>query len=1006
MNAARALRTGLFGLLGVASLLGAHESFAQASSVGQWTRSQALPFAPVHNVYLPNQKVMLWAPGGGHTLWDPVTGQVSNLPGAGFDLFCSGHALLPDGRVLVAGGHIENDIGLPRAAIYNPATNSWSPAPNMNAGRWYPTVTTLPNGDALVVSGSVDLTVGVNTLPQVYQLSTNSWRSLTGAHLSQSYYPRMVVAPNGRVFDLGPDQITRSLDTSGTGSWSQLGSRNGVFRDYGTAAMYADGKVLAVGGGDPPTTTAEVIDLNAATPAWRAVRPMSVARRQVNSTVLPDGTVLVTGGTSAAGFNNASGAVFSAELWNPDTEAWTTMASATVPRLYHSGAMLLPDGRVAVTGGDDQPVPEIFSPPYLFKGARPTMSGVPAQIAYGQRFSVQSAEAAGIRKVTLIRLSSVTHAFNMDQRLNVLQFTAGTGTLEITPPANGNLAPPGHYMLFLVDANGVPSVGSIVQVGNTASPTPPAGGGPAVTSLAPATAPPGGPAFTLTVNGSNFVSGAAVRWNGAARPTTFVSATQLTAAIPATDIVTAGTAAVSVLNPGGAASGTSTFTITANTTTPTTCVFPNWVQGRQYAAGTIVTYQGALYIAKFANPGYNPTISTFYWAPYQCTATPTPTTGAPAVASLAPNTATAGGAAFTLTVNGSNFVSGAAVRWNGAARTTTFVSATQLTAAITAADIATAGTAQVSVLNPGGAVSANAAFTTTAPAAATPPAVASLAPNTATAGAAAFTLTVNGSNFVSGAAVRWNGAARTTTFVSATQLRAAITAADVATAGTAQVSVANPGGAVSANAAFTVTAAATATCTFPAWVQGRQYAAGAIVTYQGALYIAKFANPGYNPTISTFYWAPYQCTGTQTPPAGAPAVASLAPNTATAGGAAFTLTVNGSNFVSGATVRWNGAARTTTFVSATQLRAAITAADIAGAGTAQVSVLNPGGAVSANAAFTVTAATGCTFPAWVQGRQYAAGAIVTYQGNLYIAKFANPGYTPTISTFYWAPYTC
>ena len=192
MNAARALRTGLFGLLGAASLLAANEAFAQASSVGQWTRSQALPFAPVHNVYLPSQKVMLWAPGGGHTLWDPVTGQVSLLPGAGYDQFCSGHTVLPDGRVLLAGGHIVNDVGLPRAAVYDPATNSWSAAPDMNAGRWYPTLTTLPNGDALVVSGSLDLTVGVNTQPQVYQPATNSWRSLTGAQLGQDYYPRML----------------------------------------------------------------------------------------------------------------------------------------------------------------------------------------------------------------------------------------------------------------------------------------------------------------------------------------------------------------------------------------------------------------------------------------------------------------------------------------------------------------------------------------------------------------------------------------------------------------------------------------------------------------------------------------------------------------------------------------------------------------------------------------------------------------------------------------------
>ena len=250
------------------------------------------------------------------------------------------------------------------------------------------------------------------------------------------------------------------------------------WRDYGTAAMYADGKILVAGGADPPTATAEVIDLNAATPSWRSVASMSIPRRHLNSTLLPDGTVLVTGGTYGPGHNNAGTPVFAAELWNPATETWTTLASASVPRLYHSSAMLLPDGRVMTNGGernisDRMAEVEVFSPPYLFKGARPTMSGAPASIGWGQRFTVQSPDAANISKVTLIRLGSPTHAFDMNQRLNVLQFTRGAGTVDITTPANANLAPPGHYMLFIVNGNGVPSVGSIVQISGSAPPPPP-----------------------------------------------------------------------------------------------------------------------------------------------------------------------------------------------------------------------------------------------------------------------------------------------------------------------------------------------------------------------------------------------------------------------------------------------------------------------------------------------------------------------------------------------------
>ncbi|KQT14187.1 hypothetical protein ASG30_00960 [Ramlibacter sp. Leaf400] len=453
---------------------GGGDVFPQAgAATGQWTRAQNLPISPVHNVYLPNGRVMLVGRVHNQALWDPVAQSFAALPSPGYDLFCAGHGLLPDGRVLFAGGHIADFVGLARASVYDPRSNSWTPAPDMNAGRWYPTVTTLPNGDALVVSGSMDTSMSMNTLPQVYQPATNSWRNLTSAQLSQPMYPMMFVAPDGRVVDVGPSTTTRTLDTRGTGSWSFVANRNHGFRDYGTAAMYAPGKILLVGGGDPPLASAEVIDLNEADPGWRTVPPMSAARRHHTSTLLPDGTVLVTGGTSGPGHNNPDAPVLSAELWDPATETWTTLASGSVPRLYHSAAMLLADGRVAVMGGERSasdvfPDAEFFSPPYLFKGPRPALGGVPAQVAYGQQVTVQSAQAATIAKVTLIRLSAVTHAFNMDQRINVLPFGAGAGTLAITLPSSANLAPPGFYMLFLVDANGVPSVGSVVQLGATA----------------------------------------------------------------------------------------------------------------------------------------------------------------------------------------------------------------------------------------------------------------------------------------------------------------------------------------------------------------------------------------------------------------------------------------------------------------------------------------------------------------------------------------------------------
>jgi hypothetical protein len=593
-------------LVGAWCFLSPIAASAQTSVTGQWSKLNNLPLVPVHDHLLPDGKVMLWGRDAAGDLqsWDPVTQSIGRVTRAGYDLFCAGHAFMADGRLFVAGGHIVDFVGLAKASIYNPATNAWTTVPDMNAGRWYPSVTTLANGDSLVVSGQIDTTVGVNTLPQVYQAATNTWRDLTGAQLSQGLYPMMFVLPNGGVIDVGPTHLTRYLDTTGTGAWVWVGIRNFGWRDYGSAVMYEPGKVLIAGGADPPTATAEVIDMNVAAPAWRSVASMKVARRHLNTTLLPDGTVLATGGTSGPGHNNTTTAVFSAELWNPATEAWTTLASATVPRLYHSSALLLPDGRVMITGGDGYPDVEVFSPPYLFKGARPSMSGVPAAIAYGQQFSVQSPDASGIAKVTLIRLPSVTHAFDQNQRLNALQFTKGTGTVDMTAPANANLAPPGHYMLFIVNGNGVPSIGSILQLG-AAAPVAPA---PVLTSLAPSSATAGGPAFTLTVNGSNFVSGATVRWNGAARTTTFVSSAQVRAAIPATDIAAAGTAQVSVANPSGNPSGALPFTVAA--APPPTSTFQLTVtrDGTAATRGTITSTPagidcGSLCAAAFTSGG-------------------------------------------------------------------------------------------------------------------------------------------------------------------------------------------------------------------------------------------------------------------------------------------------------------------------------------------------------------------------------------------------------------------
>ena len=724
---------------------------AASAALGQWQNGPLLPYFPVHMHVLPNATVMMWPGDGGINgddprAWDPASDTITSLSRAGFNLFCSGHNFLPDGRLFVAGGHFSNNVGLAEATIYDPTFNTWTRQPPMNLGRWYPTTTMLPNGDVLVVTGDVDLSSGNNPLPQVWQFATGTWRSLTSAQLQLPLYPNMFLAPNGRVFNATPGVQTRYLDTTGTGAWSVVGNRTfNAVRDYGGAVMYEPGKILLAGGGQPATSTAEVIDLNAATPAWRAVGSMNNARRQMNTTMLPDGKVLVMGGTRGAGFNNTdpSNAVLAAELWDPVKETWTVMASGTIPRLYHSIALLLPDARVLMTGGNGYNQAEIFSPPYLFTDPRPTIASAPTVVEKGQTIFVGTPDAAGINSVSWVRLPSVTHTVNMNQAFfRATAITQATGGINIVAPDNITV-PSGHYMLFLL-RNGVPSVARIVQVvPPTTNPV------PTLASITPSSAAAGGPAFTLTVNGTGFVSQSKVRWNGTDRTTTFVSATQLSAAIPAADIATAGSAQVTVFSPapGGGTSAARTFTI---------------------------------------NPPPNP---------------------APTLASITPSSAAAGGPAFTLTVNGTGFVSQSKVRWNGTDRTTTFVSATQLSAAIPAADIATAGSAQVTVFSPapGGGTSAARTFTINPPPSNNPaPTLASITPSSAAAGGPAFTLTVNGTGFVSQSKVRWNGTDRTTTFVSATQLSAAIPAADIATAGSAQVTVFSPapGGGTSAARTF------------------------------------------------------------------------------------------------------------------------------------------------------------------------------------------------------------
>ena len=454
--------------------------------VGEWGPVVNWPVVGVHVALLPNGKVLAYDSIGDNatesypvqdhsraTVWDPVTGtQTPVNVDTGFNIFCSGLAHLIDGRMFMAGGNKDQALnGIVQTHLFDPATNSWTLGPNMAAGRWYPTVTPLNNGEMLITSGRV------NT-PEVRTLAGNL-RSLSTASLSLPLYPWMDVAPNGLAFYSGPDQQLRSLNPSGTGAWQTFGQRDSINRDYGGHAIFDVGKMLVAGGG-PSTKDARVVDFNGPTPQVSSTAPMTFGRRQHNLTVLADGSVMATGGNSSgASLVDLNAGVYPAELWSPGTGQWRTLASMQVTRQYHSTALLLPDGRVLSAGGGICGTcdtvgylaknAEVFSPPYLFQAdgtlaPRPSISAAPGSTTYGATMTIGTPDPAAIQKVALVRLGAVTHSNNMEQRYIPLSFTAGATSLTATSPANANIAPPGIYMLFVVDANGVPSVARMVSV--------------------------------------------------------------------------------------------------------------------------------------------------------------------------------------------------------------------------------------------------------------------------------------------------------------------------------------------------------------------------------------------------------------------------------------------------------------------------------------------------------------------------------------------------------------
>jgi hypothetical protein len=309
--------------------------------------------------------------------------------------------------------------------------------------------------------------------------ATQGWRTLTTAKSEWAYgsnvqswsYPRAWWSPQGKVIVFTVKGEIFALDVAGTGSVAKVPGVMPTGAYMLPAAMYQPGKILSV----RAAAKAVVVDINSATPVVTPTASLSADRRFGNATVLADGKVWANGGSTTG--NDLAGARYDSETWDPATGAWTLGASATKPRLYHSVSMLMPDGSV-LTGGGGAPGPvvnmnaEIYFPPYLYKtdgsgepAVRPTIATAPSAAAWGQAVSVTMSEAAPVARMTLVRFGAVTHAFSNEQRFQDVGFTQNGQDLTVTMPASANYAPPGFYMLFALDAQGVPSQAKILRLG-------------------------------------------------------------------------------------------------------------------------------------------------------------------------------------------------------------------------------------------------------------------------------------------------------------------------------------------------------------------------------------------------------------------------------------------------------------------------------------------------------------------------------------------------------------
>ena len=505
---------------------------------GVWsTLPFAMPINPVHASLLHTGKILIVAGSGncppqqagcpqgpqysqGAALLDLSSSGITTMP-ISWDMFCNGMSIMQDGRVLINGGTksygalavvgAQGDTpftGTANTSIFDPSTESFVDVTPTAHGRWYPTVTELNDGRMMTTSGLNDTDGGNNNTSEIWDGQHWSAEIQGNPHISDfpgfqfPLYPRMHLLPTGHVFYSAPTSAALDFDPSRQ-TWTLVAwtiypgqnDPNGE-RIYGTSVLLPltpennySPKVMILGGDNPATDTTELIDLSPAgaqfsaacpnyAPCWVPGPKMAQRRVEMEATILPNGKVLVDGGSAAD--EDATTASLQAEIYDPATSSFSPAGSNAFPRLYHNVQLLLPDGTVALTGGNPEQGVfenhiEIYQPSYLFNSdgspaARPHIAaGAPSAVTYSQSFTLPTPDASDIASVVLMKAGSVTHSFDMDQRYVGLSFTAGqgatsSGSLTVAGPPNSNIAPPGYYMLFLVNKAGTPSLASWVQV--------------------------------------------------------------------------------------------------------------------------------------------------------------------------------------------------------------------------------------------------------------------------------------------------------------------------------------------------------------------------------------------------------------------------------------------------------------------------------------------------------------------------------------------------------------